>query len=520
MLKSNILTPVLSGVLAVTVAGSGVLYVLDKKDSSKTSTDNKSDTVLAKVSDKINAAAEKIDKTVKGETDTGYSLNAELSFGDFVTKQSGTAPAPISLKADSKVKGTKSETDLELAYNSNSLATLCLITDTDTGTMYLRCPELNDAYLSISSEDIETLLEQSGVGGSMLSQFRTISPAIGMTSMAAASAQPDLSKLQDVLKDIDFEALSKDLEEYVQVVKDAIPEGEAKDNITGEIAGNSFEYEVKTIDVTVSTVTDVAKAVLEKAKTDALIKGNLSKLDITEADYDKLIDSVLNTLSNQADKAKDQKLCSVDIFSYEGEEVGFDLNVEGQGSIKLVLIDNSELFAIDCSADIGGTNMTMNGAFTNTDDALNGSVKLNIDEEDENANMTFSVNDLRSVGDYIAGSAKLEVNAQDKSFTASLDSASTEDKADMTLQAAVDGDNIFKLNITGEQTEASDVTVPSGTIYKFNKEDMSAYEKSCKIDEFKEHIKAALGDEIWNKLSLDGNAGSNIMSDGIDSFNF
>ena len=77
MVKKNVLTPVLAGVLGVTVAGSGVLYVLDNKDGGKTSdkdnitTDTAvkakaGETAFARVQDKVQATAEKVEKAFNG----------------------------------------------------------------------------------------------------------------------------------------------------------------------------------------------------------------------------------------------------------------------------------------------------------------------------------------------------------------------------------------------------------------------------------------------------------------------
>ena len=499
MLKTNILTPVLSGVLAVTVAGSGVLYVLDKKDKNETSDSNGKVTVASKVSDSISAAASNVQKAVKGESESGYSCSAVLDFGEVFTEKAGFEVKPVSLKADSKIKGGKSEADLQLAYDSKSLANVYIITDNETGTVYLKCPELGDAYLSMTPDDLQSLLNKNGISSNLIGS----GAGLDLPAVSGLNGQsPELDKLQDLLKDIDFDAVSKDLDEYWKTVKDTIPEGEKKDDITGEIAGHSYTYEVKTVDVTIGTLKDIITAVTDKAKNDQLLKDSLSKAGISESQYDQLISSLSSATDRITDQQSDQKLFSLDVYSYEGEEVGFNLDVSGMGTVKIVAINTDEVFAIDMDASVQSTSLTINGAFEMDGDAINGSADFNVSGKDDiAASAKISVKDLVLAENNLKGSIGFEASANGKSVSADLTSAGTAENPDIALDINYNGKKALGLKISGEKTGASDVTVPSGEIYPMTEEGIKSFQQSCNVDGFKAHIKEVLGDVLYSKLT-------------------
>ena len=336
--------------------------------------------------------------------------------------------------------------------------------------------------------------------------------------MATAAVQPDLSKLTEALKDLNFEGLSKDFEEYCQVVKDAIPEGEKKDNITGDISGHSFDYEVKSIDVTVGTVKDIMSAVINKAKDDDVLKQQLAKAGITEDQYSKLIDQLNSSVDSMTGDQLDKKLFTVDMYSYEGEDVGFALDLTGMGSIKMVSINTENVFAIDLNASFSSSSLGLTGAFELKDDTMDGSASLNISSNgSETANASLTVKDLKSDGNAFSGSIALNVNSEDNQFGMNIVSASTEDNLDVKLGVEYNSKKAFDLALTGEKTGASDVTIPSGTMYKMDKDGLAEYEKTSDVDGFMNHIKEVLGEELANKITSKtaiGSATGTTVDDG------
>lgn len=518
MLKTNLLTPVLSVTLAAAVAGSGVLYVLDRKDKNSNTEADKAEknenTVLAKVSDRISGAAATVEKAVNGESDNGYTFNADITFGEVFTDLAGTEIKPVSFKADSKIKGGKSEADLQLSYDSKSLANVYIITDNDTGTVYLKCPELGDSFLSMNPDDLAGLLKSVGgaaklpTGSSyaLPSGFGTTTAAVSgmdlLGGLGGAAQMPNLDSLKDAFKDVDLEALSKDLEEYWKVIKDTVPEGVKKEDISGDIAGHSYTYEVKSIDITLGTLKDMVTALADKAKDDQLLKDDLAKAGVTEEQYKQLIDSIVSTTNSISEQQAQQKLFSLDVYSYEGEEVGFDLSLMGMGSIKMVSINTEEVFAIDMDANFSGASAKLNGAFEMNGDAVNGSAALDVSKGTESlASVKMTAKDLVLSEDNLTGSLIVDVTADGKTVSAALDSTGTADEPAIDLGVTYNGKKAFDLKVKGEKTDASDVTVPSGNIIPLTQDGIKTFQESCDVEGFKAHIKEVLGDELYAKLT-------------------
>ena len=164
MLKKSFLTPVLSGVLAVTVAGSGVLYYFDKKDGDQDEKSNaKSDKrpTLSQVADNVSDTLDLAEQAIKGELDFAYTAKAELIFGDELTKEMGYDVKPFAVETSTKQKDKKTAADISLQYDSKNLVSLNTVYDNENETVYVKVPELSDAYLSATPDDLQALINDS-----------------------------------------------------------------------------------------------------------------------------------------------------------------------------------------------------------------------------------------------------------------------------------------------------------------------------------------------------------------------
>ncbi|MBR1392344.1 MAG: hypothetical protein IJ561_00750 [Ruminococcus sp.] len=491
MVKRNVLTPVLSGVLAVTVAGSGALYVLDKKDGNdSTDEKNKSEqSTLERVADRVEATADLVEKAIKGELDFSYNSKVELQFGKYLTDQLGAELKPISLEAKTKQKAGKSEADIIAAYDSNALATLNIVVDNEAGVLYVKVPELSDGYLTTTADDMQKIIDS--YTQSMQQSY----------NQALAEADVDMDELQKMLEEIDIDAIFTDLEEYVQTVKDAIPEGTENGTLDGDINGYGYSYTVKTLDVTGQVVIDIANSVVDKAKNDTLLKDYAAKAGVSEADYNKMIDEMSTQFKNVDESQASQKFFSVDVYYLDDTPYGFGLDMGEQGVIKMVAIDDGSVIGIDLAADMRGESMSVKGAFENKNDTINGSITATMTAEgQEQFRGVLTADNVTEQGELFSGTVKAEVTADGKTGSLTLASNSTEDKVDVKLSVDFDGNNIVTVAVTGESTDASDITVPTGTAYKLDEEGLKAYMEACDTDKFLQHVQDTLGTELTEKL--------------------
>lgn len=518
MVKKNVLTPVLAGVLGVTVAGSGVLYVLDNKDGNKSSdkgTDTETsvkakagETAFARVQDKVEATAEKVEKAFKGELDFAYNGKAEITFGPAVTKEFGTEIKPITIEAKTRQKGGMSEADLSAAYDSKVLATLNFIADSNNNKIYIKVPELSGAYLTATEEEFKKLLDQSGNLQNVLTSTRYGSG--NATALTSSGLQtPDMNKLKAAVDQIDVDALLKDLEEYVDIIKDKIPEGKDNGKVEGDINGNSYSYTVKTVEVTGKVISDVASAVAEKLKTDDSMKDTFAQMGVNAEQYTQLMTSMAQSMTGSKDlqENQDKVMFTVDVFYNGDDPSGFQLDVGGKTTIKMVSINTKDVLGIDLSAVSNGKEaVSVKGAFKSENETVNGDLTLKANVAGNNSNeIKLTVKDLKEAGDFFSGSIDLDITSNSGKSGLSLNSASTADKLDITFKMTKDSQDGCTVKLTGEKTDATDVSLPTGDSFNLDEDGLKKYIETIDKDKFEKTVKDALGEELWNKFQSNTN---------------
>lgn len=511
MLKRSILTPVLSGVLAVAVVGSGVLYYFDRTSDKEAADDT---TVegggIAKVSASVGETVQLASKALKGELDFAYNAEAELRLGDVFTQQLGYEFKPIGVSASTKQKGKKTAADMSFKYDSQDLISLNTVVDNEAQVMYISCPQLSDAYLSASADEFAALMEESGIP--MDEALDVVTESMDGMSTGAGVASPD--QLLDAMAEFDYDALAADIEEYWSIIVENCPDGVDNGNISGDINGNSYDYSVKTYEVTAQVVYDIADAVVEKAQNDEFLKDMFLSMGMTEADYDEAISS----MTPNADGADlSQVVLELDVY-YDGDEaVGFETAVDGEMHVKMISISTDEVNAIDMSLSDGyGAGVFVVGAVNEQDGKVNGSYEVSISGEDV-AGLTVTMTDLQAQGNLFSGSMDFDVYFEDGSTTispaVSLTSNSTADKLDLTLSVSESGTEYGSMTLTGEKTDASDITIPSGNIYTLDDAGIESYMATCNPDELLTNLETALGTELYNEMF---GASDSVYDDGYD----
>lgn len=524
MVKKNVLTPVLAGVLGVTVAGSGVLYVLDNKDSGKTSdkdnitTDTAvkakaGETAFARVQDKVQATAEKVEKAFNGELDFAYNGKAEISFGPAVTKDFGVQVKPITIEAKTRQKSGMSEADITAAYDSKTLATLNFIADSANKKVYIKIPELSSAYLTATEDDITKLLDQSGNLRYSLTGTKYGSGNI-TTMFSNPLGNPNMDKLKEMIDQIDMDALLKDLEEYVDIIKEKIPEGTDKGTVSGDINGNSYNYTVKSVNITGKVISDVTSAVSEKLKNDQTMKDSFTKMGVNVDQYTQMIDSLSKSMTKSKDlnENADKTLFTVDVFYLGDDPTGVEVDFGGTSKFKMISLNSKDVLGIDLSLSSNGKEqMSVKGAFKNENNTINGDFKIVSQKGNTASEFAISVNDLKEQGDLFSGSIKAEVKGGPG---ISVDSASTADKLDITLKLSENSEEAVTVKLTGEKTDATDVSLPTGDAFNLDEAGLKKYIDTFDKAKFEKTVKDALGDELWNKLQ----SRKTVSSSGADDW--
>ena len=154
MVKNKVLTPVLAGVLGLSIVGSGLGYYFVNKDSNDGKTEG-GKAKLTQVADNINNTLGTAEKAIKGELDFAYNATATVSFGEGFTEQAGVSLQPISVTTVTKQKGSNTAADVSLTYGGYNLVSANAIYSRDNKSAYVRIPELSDAYLMVNVDSLK-----------------------------------------------------------------------------------------------------------------------------------------------------------------------------------------------------------------------------------------------------------------------------------------------------------------------------------------------------------------------------
>lgn len=531
MVKNKVLTPVLAGVLGLSIVGSGLGYYFVNKDSNDGKTEG-GKAKLTQVADNINNTLGTAEKAIKGELDFAYNATATVSFGEGFTEKAGVSIQPISVTTVTKQKGSNTAADVSLTYGGNNLVSANAVYSRDNKSAYVQIPELSDAYLMVNVDSLKDKI------GSELS-----SQGIDLDSLFDSAEGADV--------DFDTDALEKDLEEYKKVMEDSFPKPVDGEKKTGDIDGNEYSYTTKEYTISGNDVKAAFKAVLDKAKDDATLKDMFNKAGVADKlgmSYDEIISQYADSMDSLFASDNLDETVKFDAY-YSGDDlVGFSFEKDGEGAT-LYTILKDDVVAVDFSLDMGSEgSASFKGSANTVDGVTNGKFTMKMEtasDSDIDADKTsadgglsleptmavspsinfdtmeaeVTLKDLKEEGDAFSGTIRFDVNGTSDSQAVSgwveLASASTADKLDLSVEFGMNGKQFVTMAVTGNKTEASDITVPSGDkIYDITNDDqMNTYLAGCDSDGFVANVKKVLGDEVYNMLV---NAEGDLESDYDD----
>ena len=421
-----------------------------------------------------------------GEADTASKTNATIEFGKGVTDALGAEVKPLSLTSETKLKGAKAGTDISITYDGNNLASLNGVYDNEAKKVYIKVPELSDAYLSASSDDFKDLKDQ------LLSAETTdLKSVTGISALSALSSIKNLSNIK-------VDKYEKILDDYVKVITDKLPDEYEKDDFKGKISEVEYSYKQRTYTLTSDNIKNIIEAVFEKLKNDEDVKKLAvdilgSALGLTEDDYAAKVDDAKNSLLKEVSQVEKAEISLI----YDDDDVvGIKLN-----DVTLVCVDENDAYAISVESE--GANCL----FTAVKDGkkLDIDCESNItaaDEDTQDVSFVLNIEDFE-ITDKENGLANGDVKFKAKfgDDTAKLDVVykAEESKQNSEINISVNDTQYAKITLLSEITNASDVSIPSGTIYTMD--EIDKYQSSMKLDKFITNIQKALGDDLTAALS-------------------
>lgn len=474
----NKMTKVLSVLLAGAMSITAFTACDSKKDNDK---DEKSQSVKEMLLEVIDSASNvnTLSGVFSGDADTASKMNAEIEFGSGVADVLGTDVKPLTITSETRLKGDKAGTDIAFSYDEKNLVSLNGVYDNSSKTAYIKVPELSDAYISASEKDLRGLMDEI-VSEDYSADLNGLDSA---TAIVGKLSEMKIDEWEDIL------------DEYIKVIIDDFPEASKEDDYKGTLSDVDYDYKLKTFTVTVDDAKKMVEDIFTKLKSDENIK------DIVVSVLGSTMNITADNYSSKLDEAKKELLDSMSDDN-SSEEISLIFDGKDIVGIKdeatLMVIDQKDAYVISVESE------TMNCLFKATaeDGKLDYDMTINITAEDEyskNVSMTAEADDFEIVdkdNGLANGDVTVTVKVDDNTVKIEAsDKANADDKKlDSTLKCTVNDDEYFTLNVTNEITNASDITVPSGTIYTVNQ--IENYQSSLKTNEFLNNIKTALGDDL------------------------
>ncbi len=218
--------------------------------------------------------AEQQDSGVAQDLNLKFSINPQftgmLGLGNFDS---------IEAKLSALAKGGNSNSKLGISYNGTSVLTLDTYMNTETSDLYLLIPELSNAYLLFS---LDEMMAESGTVSedySYSEYMNKVQSFINNGTLSAETLNSLLKKYSSLaIKNIDNVTLDST-------------------DLTASDISNSFTR--LTAEINQEDLYNMGMAILNEAKNDQVIKDLCTALDIsTEEEYSQSIDDAIAELNN------------------------------------------------------------------------------------------------------------------------------------------------------------------------------------------------------------------------------
>lgn len=387
--------------------------------------------------------------------------------------------------------------------NGTDVVTMDVIMDTETQNMYFRVPELNEQYLGINVEALNSL----GMGEAAVEDYyddeylfeddydyydnddafafdEEEPAALPESSVGSFSYNTYMGVMQKVIDALpDEKATAELIKRYLDVVYDNLGDVQ-KESDTVEIKGVSQKATKYTAVIDDEAVMNILEAFLKEAKSDAELEKIIKEVSAIEefalgmepdAIYDSFQDAIDSALAEMAESP----------LEFE-EAIEFNVWVDGKGNIVGRKLD-CDVFAISCMEPqqgkqyayeleirVDGQSVSFEGLGTVSGNKRTGEYALEvmgmdlleIDIKDftteKGLNGSVTVRPASSILSMI-GTLEMDSNVASllRDIQLQLDFANTDKKSDTKITVLTDGDMFVALGITGEETKGVDVTIPS-----------------------------------------------------------
>lgn len=439
----------------------------------------------------------------------------------------------VKLSVDATMENSSQASTMGLYLNDSLVCTMEYYLDADTQDIYMKIPELSDAYLKMNMKDV--MEAQAAAAEEMAEEGMDDSEAF--TEAYSNSMEISMAIAGDLEKYLPgADAAETILNRYGNLLFDNMTdvEGTADTMNTEGVSVDCTLYEGQ---ITSENAQALLNQILDTAKSDKELEDLLKNWEANIPDcenlYQKFQDGIEDLASelSEVDESEDDSYISSKIWVDENDEiVGRQISLFEDGAdvplITWKMPKKDGNFGYVFQIDADGSSVALTGKGTIADGMLNGNYQFELDYTPyasiEVANYdTESAKNGYINGDYtlsfIASDSEDESMAMLANFQLILNMADQPLDSTVNLAITSAGSTLGSLNITGKQgdkVETPDLASLEKVYDITNEEDMTAYASELTLDTiFTNLTGAGMPQELLDALLSGGEEDVEVLED-------
>lgn len=427
----------------------------------------------------------------KGFTSKG---SAKLNLDSSLTSSLGMDLSDFSCDYNVSAKDNKLASIYKLNYKGTELGSFELYSDSETGKMYLKLPNLSDQYLDYSALlNVFSSSSSSDISSDLFSRFSNLSAE---TTNDSSSDQLN-TIIQKLSMQLTSDKVSELTTEYLKFIIDDIGDKGAlklNENENFRVGGLEQKCDLFTISLTEKQVRDLIIDVLKKAKDDQklldIVKAVSNNPDSFTSSIDELIESLNNSTVTDSNASFLQMFVYTDgqqilgrrfVVSDDGQSLIFEygmLSTSKRTTFKVSLAppDMSNIVYIDFDSKKDGEKSTGQLSLT-TDDEV-----FTIDFSDVKANSDDTIEGKFSITESV--------------YNLYCELSSKDGSQQITLGIKAAGQELGNITMEAKTEDVQDFSYPDITDDKVasitDKASLVTYLKDSKLPEFLDNIMKTL----------------------------
>lgn len=530
-MKKSPLVPVLSGVLAASVAGSAAAFVfVDPLNNALENTFTSPEKQIVKVNtsyfgsvvDDVFTAVDSVSEAT-ADVKEGFKTTLTIIPGEEMLAEmelEGTGITSVGLSASAMIDNKISAQDISILINEENIITADTYIDANIPAAYFSIPELSDDLIMVSVDDLDEAMDD-------MMSINELTTALTESTESATATLEDLGVTNEVM--------NKLTEKYINIVFDSIDDVSRSTNVKGDVNGAEFNYTTLTVELTYQDFYDITVNVLEEVKEDEDIKNifinaynevaQTNPEEVMEMTADEMyadfvtdIDEMLADMETSVEEDEETDMDDefakvVEWLDKDNNLVGFELSslVEDEEfSMGMLFVDNEKEYAIEEWVFDGYTvAMSIDGYLEKDGKAVTGNIeavsdgvtmdfdfdKFLVDEEADIMSGSFALNMVSGEGEY------------QESIGIKFTAETTNSVKTSSITAIENEEELFTIKVANETIPFTSIVIPE---YKYTIDQMEEYLESCDTEAYLDSVKNKLGEDAYNALMGDVDLGQGI----------